>query len=75
MLVERFIISVTINEREFSDSHPLHLLTSDGIDGVTIIIIITIVILLISSPAMASMGSKAPKTVVPAVQLTKKGVG
>ena len=73
MVVERFIVSVTINQREFSDSHPLHLLTSDGIDGVTIIIIITIVILLISSPAMASMGSKAPKTVVPAVQLTKKG--
>ena len=73
LFVECFIVSVTIIQREFSDSHPLHLLTSDGIDGVTIIIIITIVILLISSPAMASMGSKAPKTVVPAVQLTKKG--
>ena len=34
LFVERFIISVTINEREFSDSHPPHLLTSDGIDGV-----------------------------------------
>ena len=34
MVVERFIVSVTIIQREFSDSHPLHLLTSDGIDGV-----------------------------------------
>ena len=31
LFVERFIVSVTINEREFSDSH---LLTSNGIDGV-----------------------------------------
>ena len=34
MVVERFIVSVTIIQREFSDSHLLHLLTSDGIDGV-----------------------------------------
>ena len=34
LFVERFIVSVTINQREFSDSHPPHLLTSDGIDGV-----------------------------------------